>query len=419
MELPIGVFAIAISTVFYPLIAKHAAQRNYVAMGDDFRRGLRLILMINIPAGVGLALLSGPIVRLLYYHGHVTGKDAHNMAVLLSLFAVGMPFFSIVNLTVRAFYALKDTTTPVRIAADRLSGQHRRQPLVDAVARGRRPGGRQHRRDHRADAAARARARAPVPEPLAALPDSECRQDLRRHGGDGGRRPGRPPVSRAPVDQRAGARDRRPDRPDPRGGRRLRRGDLAAADRGPGRDRGGLFPGPGGQGGAARIRRRPERPFAFGAICASDGAMSGLFSPFPLKSIQLRNRIGVSPMCQYSSVDGVAQDWHLVHLGSRASGGAALVIAEATAVSPSRPDHPGRRRNLGGQAHGAAGPHQPFSQVAGRSPGHPARPRRPQGVGPAPPTGRPATCARTRAAGPRWPRAPSPSAARWTRSPGP
>jgi putative peptidoglycan lipid II flippase len=116
MELPIGVFAIAISTVFYPLIARHAAQRNYVAMGEDFRRGLRLILTINIPAGVGLALLSGPIVRLLYRHGHVTSTDAHNMAVLLSLFAVGMPFFSIVNLTVRAFYALKDTRTPVRIA---------------------------------------------------------------------------------------------------------------------------------------------------------------------------------------------------------------------------------------------------------------------------------------------------------------
>jgi 2,4-dienoyl-CoA reductase-like NADH-dependent reductase (Old Yellow Enzyme family) len=69
--------------------------------------------------------------------------------------------------------------------------------------------------------------------------------------------------------------------------------------------------------------------------------MSGLFSPFPLKSIQLRNRIGVSPMCQYSSVDGVAQDWHLVHLGSRASGGAALVIAEATAVSPAGRITPG------------------------------------------------------------------------------
>jgi 2,4-dienoyl-CoA reductase-like NADH-dependent reductase (Old Yellow Enzyme family) len=50
--------------------------------------------------------------------------------------------------------------------------------------------------------------------------------------------------------------------------------------------------------------------------------------------VQLRNRIGVSPMCQYSSVDGFANDWHLVHLGSRAVGGAALVMAEATAVVP-------------------------------------------------------------------------------------
>ena len=59
-----------------------------------------------------------------------------------------------------------------------------------------------------------------------------------------------------------------------------------------------------------------------------------LFEPLGIKSIALRNRIGVSPMCQYSSEDGMATDWHLVHLGSRAVGGAALVIAEATAVSP-------------------------------------------------------------------------------------
>ena len=59
-----------------------------------------------------------------------------------------------------------------------------------------------------------------------------------------------------------------------------------------------------------------------------------LFQPLTLKSITLRNRIGVSPMCQYSSDDGLATDWHLVHLGARAAGGAGLVIAEATAVSP-------------------------------------------------------------------------------------
>lgn len=62
--------------------------------------------------------------------------------------------------------------------------------------------------------------------------------------------------------------------------------------------------------------------------------MSALFSELKIKDIQFRNRIGVSPMCQYSSVDGMANDWHLVHLGSRAVGGAGLIIAEATAVTP-------------------------------------------------------------------------------------
>jgi 2,4-dienoyl-CoA reductase-like NADH-dependent reductase (Old Yellow Enzyme family) len=59
-----------------------------------------------------------------------------------------------------------------------------------------------------------------------------------------------------------------------------------------------------------------------------------LFQPLTIKSVTLRNRIGVSPMCEYSSLDGVATDWHLVHLGARAVGGAGLVIAEASAVSP-------------------------------------------------------------------------------------
>lgn len=59
-----------------------------------------------------------------------------------------------------------------------------------------------------------------------------------------------------------------------------------------------------------------------------------LFSPLTLRDITFRNRIMVSPMCQYSSEDGFATDWHLVHLGSRAVGGAALVMAEATAVTP-------------------------------------------------------------------------------------
>ena len=62
--------------------------------------------------------------------------------------------------------------------------------------------------------------------------------------------------------------------------------------------------------------------------------MNDLFSPLQIRSVSLRNRIGVSPMCQYSSEDGFASDWHLVHLGSRSVGGAGLILTEAAAVAP-------------------------------------------------------------------------------------
>ena len=62
--------------------------------------------------------------------------------------------------------------------------------------------------------------------------------------------------------------------------------------------------------------------------------MSALFSPLVLRSLTLRNRVGVSPMCQYSSENGFATDWHLVHLGAFATGGAGLVLTEAAAVTP-------------------------------------------------------------------------------------
>lgn len=62
--------------------------------------------------------------------------------------------------------------------------------------------------------------------------------------------------------------------------------------------------------------------------------MASLFEPFTLKDVTLRNRIAVSPMCQYSAHDGMINDWHRVHLGALARGGAGLLIVEATAVSP-------------------------------------------------------------------------------------
>ncbi|MFL5576954.1 MAG: NADH:flavin oxidoreductase/NADH oxidase [Gemmatimonadaceae bacterium] len=78
-------------------------------------------------------------------------------------------------------------------------------------------------------------------------------------------------------------------------------------------------------------RRQPARP---DATATAPGEAPGLFTPLRLRGLVLRNRVVVSPMCQYSSVGGFANDWHFVHLGSRAVGGAGLVISEATAVTP-------------------------------------------------------------------------------------
>src|SRR5215475_7237150 len=66
-----------------------------------------------------------------------------------------------------------------------------------------------------------------------------------------------------------------------------------------------------------------------------------LLSPLAIRGVTLRNRIAMSPMCQYSAVDGMPSDWHFVHLGSRAAGGVGLVVVEATAVTPEGRISPG------------------------------------------------------------------------------
>ena len=95
----------------------------------------------------------------------------------------------------------------------------------------------------------------------------------------------------------------------------------------------------------AKGHEAPATPAQEGSHSAAHGCTAGaqhdrevpetdLLSPLTIRSITLRNRIVVSPMCQYSSDDGLANDWHLVHLGSRAAGGVGLVVVEATAVTP-------------------------------------------------------------------------------------
>lgn len=104
-----------------------------------------------------------------------------------------------------------------------------------------------------------------------------------------------------------------------------------------------------------------------------------LFAPLTLRGLTVRNRIAISPMCQYSAIDGFAGDWHLVHLGKLAQGGAGVVFAEATAVDPrGRITHgdlgiwddaqvPALRRTRG------------FRARSGCGSGHSARPCRAQG----------------------------------------
>ena len=66
----------------------------------------------------------------------------------------------------------------------------------------------------------------------------------------------------------------------------------------------------------------------------NDDSVPGLFRPLKIRSLILKNRLAVSPMCMYSAANGFLNDWHLVHLGQFAIGGAALIIQEATAVQP-------------------------------------------------------------------------------------
>lgn len=116
MELPIGVFAVAISTVIFPLISKYAAAGDWKNLATAYRKGMRLILVINVPAAVGLVVLATPIVRLLFQRGAFHANDTAMMQPVLIVFALGLPFFSFVNIVLRAFYAQKDTATPVRAA---------------------------------------------------------------------------------------------------------------------------------------------------------------------------------------------------------------------------------------------------------------------------------------------------------------
>jgi len=116
MELPIGVFALSVATVVFPQISKHASDGRLDLLSEDFRRGLRLIWLVNIPAAAGLMVLAAPLTRTLFQREAFTAADTAAMAPVLALSALALPALAYVSLSLRAFYARKDTRTPVRAA---------------------------------------------------------------------------------------------------------------------------------------------------------------------------------------------------------------------------------------------------------------------------------------------------------------
>lgn len=116
MELPLGVFTIAVVTVFFPLLAKAVSNKDKAEFAGSFSKGMRLVLAISVPAGVGLAVLGDPILGLLFKWGAFEANDVAATVPLLAIYGIGLPFYSAATFATRGLHARKDMVTPVRIA---------------------------------------------------------------------------------------------------------------------------------------------------------------------------------------------------------------------------------------------------------------------------------------------------------------
>ena len=116
MELPQGVFGISLATYLLPTLAGLAAEKKYPDFRATLGQGLGHLIFVNALASVLLAVLAEPIVRLLFERGEFTADSTSRAALALACLAPGLVAFSMVNILARAFYALGDTQTPMRIS---------------------------------------------------------------------------------------------------------------------------------------------------------------------------------------------------------------------------------------------------------------------------------------------------------------
>lgn len=116
MEFPQGVFGVSLATFLLPTLSGMAAERDYAAFRSTLRQGLDYLLFVNLIASVFLVVLAEPVVRLLFEWGNFGSDGTARVFVTLACLAPGLVAFSSVNIIARAFYALGDTTTPMRIS---------------------------------------------------------------------------------------------------------------------------------------------------------------------------------------------------------------------------------------------------------------------------------------------------------------
>lgn len=116
MELPQGVFGISLATYMLPTLAGLVAEKKYDTFRSTVQQGLGYLWFINLLASVLLLVLATPVIRLLFEHGRFTAESTERAAFALACLAPGLVAFSTVNILARAFYALGDTRTPMRVS---------------------------------------------------------------------------------------------------------------------------------------------------------------------------------------------------------------------------------------------------------------------------------------------------------------
>lgn len=114
-QFPLGVFGVALGTVLFPLLSRHAARGELNRVRDDLSVGLRLVIAIGLPASAGLVLVAEPLTRLLYQHGDFTALDTARVAPILVAYGAGVWAYCAIPVLYRGFYAVGERKIPVQV----------------------------------------------------------------------------------------------------------------------------------------------------------------------------------------------------------------------------------------------------------------------------------------------------------------